>query len=117
MPFRLPEFRPRVPFAGIAIGAILGIFAADAWPVHARWPITATALLGLYLWKRPPSPRLTLAFVAIAFFALPPLRHHGSGARLLGDEFAAHPQVVTVRGLVWSEPEKPKTWSRNTTCH
>src|SRR4051812_40468384 len=100
MAFRLPELRPRLPFPGVAIAAVLGIGAAELWELPLRWPLAVAALLLLALWKRRHSA-LCLALVATGFFTLHTLRHHQSPAKLLAEEFAARPQVVTVRGIVW----------------
>ena len=107
----LPEPRPRLPFAGPAICAALGILAADRWPVPALWPLAALAVFALLLLVRPNTAGCWL-LTAVAFFALHTLRHHGSEARELAREFAAGPRVARATGIVWSEPEPPSYWSR-----
>ncbi len=105
----------RMPFLVLAAGALVGVFAAEAWEVAAVWPLGASALLAVPLFTRWRSTWLCAAFVAACFFSLHTLRHYGSAAHLLAREFAAGPSVVVARGIVWSEPEKPGTWSRHVT--
>ena len=107
----LPELRPRLPFAGPAICAALGILAADRWPLPVLWPLAALAVLALAVLWRPSTPGCWL-LAAVAFFTLHTLRHHGSAARELAREFAAGPRVARATGIVWSEPEPPSYWSR-----
>ena len=107
----LPEPRPRLPFAGPAICAALGILAADRWPLPAMWPLGALAALALVLLFRPTTPGCWL-LAGVAFFALHTLRYHGSAARELAGEFSSGPRVARATGIVWSEPEPPSYWSR-----
>ena len=107
----LPELRPRLPLAGLAMCAALGILAADRWPLPAQWPLVALGVLALALFFRPSTPGCWL-LAAVAFFTLHTLRYHGSVARELAREFSAVPRVVRAAGVVWSEPEPPSYWSR-----
>ena len=107
--------RPRQPLVGLALCAVLAIFAADRWPVDARWPLAAFALAGVVTFFRPTALGCWLC-CGLAFFSLHTLRHHGHAARALAGEFAAGPRVVEVTGIVWDEPQKPATASRTTTA-
>ena len=110
----LPQIRPRQPFAGLAVAAVLGILAADRWP--APWlPVVILLALGAgLLWWRP----RTLAcwgFTAGAFFALHVFRFHDSAAREIAQQFAAGPRVIHATGIVSSDPAEPATWARGLT--
>jgi competence protein ComEC len=109
------ELRPRQPFIGLVVAAILGIFVADRWPAPLLPLIVALALGAVLLWWR---PRMVgcWAFVGLSFFVLHVLRFHGSTARALAGELAAGPRVVHATGIVWNEPEKPKFWARDVSC-
>src|SRR3954463_12710067 len=107
MGFRLPEIRPRLPFLGLAVASMLGIAAADFWRVKLLWPCLGMTILAMLLWKRRGSTWLCLLLMGLGFFVLHTIGHHGNAAKLLSEEFGQTPRVVTVRGLVWSEPEKP----------
>ena len=109
------EPRPRQPLVGLALCAVLGIFAADRWPVEALWPLGLVAVGALVLLLRPSTTGCAL-FCGVAFFALHTLRHHENTAKELAREFAADPRVVQARGIVWDEPQKPAFWSRTITA-
>ncbi len=111
----LREPRPRQPLVGLALCAVLGIFAADQWPVEARWPLALMGIGALALLIRPSTVGCWL-FCGLAFFSLHTLRHHGHAARVLAREFAAGPRVVRATGIVSDEPEKPAFWSRTVTA-
>ena len=109
------EPRPRQPFVGLALCAVLGIFAADRWPVAAQWPLAILAAGALALLLRPVTSGCWL-FCGLAFFSLHTLRHHGHEAKELAREFASGPRVAQATGIVWDEPEKPASFSRHTTA-
>lgn len=111
----LREPRPRQPFVGLALCAVLGIFAADRWPVDALWPLALLATGALALFLRPVVFGCWV-FCGAAFFSLHTLRHHGSAAKELAREFAAGPRVVQASGIVWDEPETPAYFALHTTC-
>ena len=109
------EPRPRQPFVGLALCAVLGIFAADRWPVAAQWPLALMAAGALALLLRPVTSGCWL-FCGLAFFSLHTLRHHGHEAKELAREFASGPRVAQATGIVWDEPEKPASFTRHTTA-
>ena len=109
------EPRPRQPFVALALCAVLGIFAADRWPVEALWPLALLAAAALALLLRPITAGCWL-FCGLAFFSLHTLRHHGNSAKELAREFAAGPRVAQATGIVWDEPEKPSYFTLHTTC-
>ena len=88
----LPELRPRLPLAGIALAAALGIALADAWPVD---PLAAAgALRGARHRARACGARTVLAwlFAGVAFFTLHTLRHHGGEGSLLAQALGPEPR-------------------------
>ena len=107
--------RPRQPFVALALCAVLGIFAADRWPVEALWPLALLAAGALAVLLRPITVGCWL-LCGLAFFSLHTLRHHGNAAKELAREFAAGPRVVQATGIVWDEPEKPSYFTLHTTC-
>ena len=111
-PMTFWEPRPRQPFIGLAVCAVLGIFAADGWPVDALWPLGLMLAGGLAVLMRPSTAGCWL-LCAGAFFSLHTLRHHGHAARELAREFASGPRVVQAVGIVCDEPEPAAEWSRS----
>ncbi|MEP6669454.1 MAG: ComEC/Rec2 family competence protein [Chthoniobacter sp.] len=113
MKFWAPQ--PRQPLAGLAVAAMLGIFAADRWALPWPWAF-GVATLGLFaiLWR--PGTLTCWLFCATIFFELHTLQQQGSDARWFADVLAHEPRVVEATGIVWSEPEKPATWSGNVTA-
>ncbi len=107
--------RPRQPLVGLALCAVLAIFAADRWPMDVEWPLAAFALTAIAAFFRPTTLACALC-CGLAFSSLHTLRHHGNAARALAGEFANEPRVVQATGIVWDEPEKPATTSRTTTA-
>lgn len=107
--------RPRQPFVGLAAAAVLGIVAADRWPV-AFAPVGIGLLIGAAaLWWRPRTLGC-LAFTTAAFFGLHILRFHENPARDLAARLEAGPRVVHATGIVWNEPETPSSWAGGVTC-
>ena len=107
--------RPRQPLIGLAVGAVLGIFAADHWSVEPWWALALVACGAGVLLGRASTIGAWL-FCALAFFSLHTLRHHGHAARAVAGEFAAGPRVVQATGIVWDEPEKPAVWTNHVTA-
>jgi ComEC/Rec2-related protein len=106
--------RPRQPFSGLALAALLGIGFAEYLPIPV-WPALSLAFLtgALVFWR--PHTLLAWLFTAASFYTLHDLQHHHSEARLLADELGPNPQVATATGLVWSEPLEAKTPTRTST--
>jgi ComEC/Rec2-related protein len=111
-----PELRSRLPLLPLAGAAALGIALADPVPVSPWVPLALTALLLAALLFR---PRTWLAwlFTVAGFFSLHTLTYHGSEGRLLERALGPGPMVAEATGIVWSEPEKPRVWSRTVTGH
>ena len=104
----------RKPFLGLAVAAMLGIFAADRWALTLPW-VFGVAVLGLLAILVRPSTFTCWLFCAAVFFELHTLHRWNSDARWLADVLAQGPRVVHATGIVWSEPEKPVRWSGNVT--
>ena len=113
---KFPSLRPRQPLLGVAVAAVAGIAFADRYPVALVWALAASAGLSIFVLAYPRTWNCWL-FAVLGFFTLHTLRHHHSDAQRVADEFAKGGRVVRATGLVWSEPEKPKFWSRTTTAH
>jgi hypothetical protein len=82
----MSPLRPRKPFLGIGIAAILGILIAEWWPVPLAWASGAAAAFALAALI---FPRwwMCCVFSAVAFFSLHEVRHHHSaGGALEGRE-------------------------------
>ena len=109
------EPRPRQPFVGLAIAAVLGIFASDHWPADALWPLLLFAASALVVLLRPSTVACWLC-CGLAFSAVHTMRHHENPARELAREFAAGPRVAQATGIVWDEPSPPESWSRSVTA-
>ncbi len=105
------ELRPRHPCVGLALAAVVGIVAADWWSTAATsWLIASCgiAAVGVIVWPRTAGCWLA---ACLAFFALHAGRVHDAPARSLAAQFRAGPKVATVKGIVWTQPEKPTVWS------
>jgi competence protein ComEC len=98
------KFRPRVPFAGLALGAVAGILAAEAWKIPSAWALAAVLALAIPTWRFAKT-MLAVFFTAAVFFSLHTLRHFESPARALALEFSA-PRTADAQGLVWDEPRQ-----------
>ncbi len=100
---QMSPLRPRKPFLGIGIAAIIGILIAECWPVPLVWAVGTVALLML---ATVIFPRwwMCCAFSAAAFFALHEVRHHHSAGGALEAVLRAAPRTASATGLVWSEP-------------
>ncbi len=105
----------RRPLAGLALGAVLGIFVADLLPGVA-WPLWLSLLLITLGWSllRLSTSRCVLGTIC-AFALLHNLQHFGNEARQLSAHFG-DPQQVLATGIVVSEPRPPQKWSRWMTC-
>jgi ComEC/Rec2-related protein len=113
MPFL--EMRPRQPFIGLAVAAVLGILVADRWPMPMLPVAVALAACAALLWW---NPRTVVCWVFAfgAFFALHVLRFHQNPARKIAPLLEKGPRVVHATGIVWDEPAKPTFWARGLTC-
>ncbi|HSI12205.1 MAG TPA: ComEC/Rec2 family competence protein [Chthoniobacter sp.] len=107
MMFRAPL--PRKPFLGLAIAAVLGIFAADRLALPVPWAL-GIATLGLLVTLLRPTRFAGWLFCAAIFFELHTFHRWDDDARWLAGFFASGPRVVQATGIVWKEPEKPATW-------
>jgi len=105
--------RPRQPFIGLAIAAVLGVCAADRWETPPVLAFGLTAL-GVLAVVRRPAPITCWLLCGLAFFELHTIRHYGSDAGQLARILAPAPRVARATGIVWSEPDKPATTSRTT---
>jgi ComEC/Rec2-related protein len=107
--------RPPLPLLGLAVAAMLGILAADRWALPPLWA-TAIALTGLLAILVRPAAWTCWLFCAAFFFQLHVVRLWNNDARWLAGVLAPGPRVVHATGIVWSEPEKPATWSGTIKC-
>src|SRR4051812_5094636 len=96
------ETRPRQPFIGLALSAVLGILVADRWQTPPLLAFGFVALGALAIFLRP-STLTAWLLCGLVFFQLHTLRYYGSEARELARTFARGPRVVRVTGIVWSE--------------
>lgn len=112
MKFRAPL--PRKPFFGLAIAAVLGIFAADRLALSVPWALGVAVVGMLWVLVRPGRLAAWL-FCATIFFELHTFHRWDDDARWLAGFFASGPRVVQATGIVWSDPEKPVTWPENKT--
>ena len=111
----LPELRPRLPLAGVALAALAGIALADLRETALAWDVAGLILLAAWAALRPRTVWGWL-FIAGAFFNLHTAQYFGSEARRLAESFQAGPQAVRVSGIVWSAPQTPQKWSPFVTC-
>jgi len=93
--------RPRLPFLGLALAAVVGVAAADWWMLplpHLLGAFGLTALLSLFI----PRTWLCLLCTGAAFATLHTVefKHHPHREIVAGQN---HPS--TLRGVVWTEPE------------
>ena len=95
--------RPRQPFLGIGIAAIIGILSAEWWPpglpvaLGTAAVLTLAALIVRRWW-------MCLAFCAAVFFALHEVRHHHSAGGAVAGLLHDGARTASVSGIVWSEP-------------
>ena len=106
--------QPRQPLVGLAVAAMLGIAVADRVELPSPWAFILPALAVIVILLRPATIPCWILCAAL-FFELHVVRHGNSDARWLAGIFAKGPRVVEVTGIVWSEPEKPQTFSRTIT--
>ncbi|MES2572509.1 MAG: DUF4131 domain-containing protein [Verrucomicrobiota bacterium] len=105
------QWRPRQPFTGLIIPAVAGVISAD-WFESPLPPLLAVvAALATWCLLRRSTSGCWL-FIFAAFFALHTVRHHGSNARALAENFGDGARVARVAGIVWSDPEPPAFFSR-----
>ena len=112
----LPTLRPRLPLAGVALAAMVGIALGDWWETWLSIDLILVLALACAVFVRPRT-WLCWLFVAAAFFTLHTSQDHGCSARRIAANFAEAPRVVHATGVVWEEPKTPQKWSRFTTCH
>lgn len=112
MKFRAPQ--PRLPFLGLAVAAMLGIFVADRYDLPLSWVFVSTTF-GLLAILLRPGPFTCWLFCATIFLELHAVQRWGNDARWLAGIFGEETRVVHAVGIVWSEPEKPAAWSGNVT--
>jgi len=87
--------RPRQPFIGLAIAAVLGIVAADRWETPPVWAFALCALGVLAVLVRP-APVTAWLLCGLAFFELHTIRHYGSEARQFSHLLVGGPRVVHI---------------------
>ena len=115
MLMKLRPLQPRQPLIALALSAAGAITVADFFPLKVLpsvllWVAAVTTLI----WR--PRMATCCACVAATFFALHSIRHYGSAAMTLAKELRAGPEVMRVRGIITTEPEAPKVWTRNVTA-
>ncbi len=94
---------PRQPFIGLALAAIVGIFAADTF-AYLPAGLAGLVLFGaLALLRR--SSLATYLFAAASFFSIHVLHTSDSPGLRLARELGDRPQAITVHGIVGSEPK------------
>lgn len=96
--------RPRLPFAGLALVAVAGIFLADAVALPLVALLAVFALAALACAAKPRTWLCVLCAFA-AFAALHTLRFKLSPLRNFERTLAEAPRTATLRGIVRSEPE------------
>jgi ComEC/Rec2-related protein len=106
--------QPRQPLIGLAVAGIIGIAIADRVEMPAPLAFIFPALAMVVVLLRPATVSCWVLCAAL-FFQLHVIRHGNSDARWLARIFAKGPRVVEATGVVWSEPEKPQTFSRTIT--
>ncbi len=106
--------RPRQPFIGLAVAAVLGVCAADRWPTP---PVLAFgfAALGVLALLLRPAPITCWLLCGLTFFEIHTVRHYGSDAWLFAKVLAPGARVVRASGIVWNEPEAPAAGGRTAT--
>jgi ComEC/Rec2-related protein len=108
--------RPRQPFVGLIVAAVLGIVAADRWPLPLL-PIAIGMAVGSgLLWWRSRTAGCW-AITCLAFFGLHVIRFQDSAARTTAGYFVEGPRVIHATGIVWDEPVKPTFWTRDVSCY
>ncbi len=111
----LPVLRPRQPFLGLVLAAILGIAAADRWPAPLVPWIAGSLFLAAWMFWRP-SVLGCIALTGATFFTLHTLRFHHDPARAIAEILAGQPRVIRATGIVAAEPQRPEFWDKNVTC-
>lgn len=95
--------RPRKPFLGLGIAAIIGIPLAEWWPVPIAWAV-GTAVLCALLALIFPRWWMCCAFSAATFFALHEVRHHHTAGGAIEGLLRVAPRTASATGIVCSEP-------------
>jgi ComEC/Rec2-related protein len=107
--------RPRQPFVGLALAALLGIAAAERWPLPV-WPLLAALAAGAAVLCWRPRTSACLAFVAASFFALHTLRFQHDPGRAIAALLESGPRVVHAAGIVCAPPTLPESPTRRVAC-
>jgi ComEC/Rec2-related protein len=94
---------PRQPFIGMALAAIVGVFAADRFTYPALGLLLMFAAAVVALRRR--SAIATYCVVAAAFFSLQAIRQSESAGQRLRKELGDNPVALAAGGIVVSEPK------------
>jgi len=97
----------RQPFVGLTMMAVLGIMAADSFPLPTGgWlpvgVISFAAALAVLRWPR---PGLTYALVGVGFFLLHSLQIEDTPGLRLAAQLGDRPRTVNAKGFVADEPK------------
>ena len=98
---------PRLPFLGLSLAAMSGIFLADVRPLTASavtWGIIVAAVCALLLLLRPKLVFTYLLF-GFGFFLLHSLRTTNTAGQCLASRLGDRPRTINVSGRVVSEPK------------
>ena len=107
--------QPRQPLIALALSAGAGIAIGDLFPVRMLVALGASVLAaGLLIWR--PRAGTCCAFVAATFFALHVVRYHHNAAMGVAKDLATGGEVMLARGIICTDPEPPKIWTRNVTA-
>lgn len=112
---KIPELRPRQPFAGLALAAVLGIAVAEKVSLPLFGMLVAAATLVCVVLAVPRTWNCWL-LAAVAFALLHTFHYRHSDGRRLAADFASEKRIVHATGIVWSEPEPPAFWTQNVTA-
>ena len=98
---------PRQPFVGLAIAAVIGIVFADSLPMGRTGLLAATMVVVAFalILLRWTTLVGTYALTAASFFLLHSFSTIDTAGLRLAERLGARPRVVTVSGLVISEPK------------
>jgi ComEC/Rec2-related protein len=99
----------------LAFCAAAGIVVGDFFPIPVVAALGITIFAAaLVFWRA--RTATCCAFVAAAFFTLHDVRHHHSAARALAKDLGTSNEVIRARGVICTDPEPPKVWTRNVTA-
>src|SRR2546426_630547 len=99
--------KPRQPFVGLALVAMLGITVADFFPIAVShwWAVAivfALLAIPLFVW---PTLGSTYLFIGAGFFVLHNFRTGDTTGLQLATDLSERPRVVNAVGFVTSEPK------------